>query len=65
MEKIEAFLAMGEHGAFIWPAYGLTAAVMIGFAVSSLRSLRAQRKALQALEGAKPTRGRRAGEAAP
>ena len=49
MEQIETFLAMGEHGAFIWPAYGLTAAVMIGFTVSSLRDLSARRKALRAL----------------
>ena len=65
MEEIEAFLAMGEHGAFIWPAYALTAAVMIGFAVSSLRGLRTRRKALQALEAAMPERGRRGGAAAP
>ncbi len=65
MEEIETFLAMGEHGAFIWPAYALTAAVMIGFAVSSWRDLRARRKALRALEAAAPERGRRGGEAAP
>ena len=65
MDEIEAFLAMGEHGAFIWPAYALTAAVMIGFAVSSLRGLRARRKALQRLEAAAPGRGGNGGEAAP
>jgi len=65
MEQIETFLAMGEHGAFIWPAYGLTAAVMIGFTVSSLRDLSARRKALRALEAAMPEHGRRGGEAAP
>lgn len=65
MEEIETFLAMGEHGAFIWPAYALTAAVMIGFAISSLRDLWARRKALRALEAAMPERGRHGGEAAP
>ena len=65
MQEIETFLAMGEHGAFIWPAYALTAVVMVGFAVSSLRGLRAQRKALRALEAATPARGRHGSQAAP
>jgi heme exporter protein D len=65
MEQIETFLAMGEHGAFVWPAYGLTAAVMVGFAVSSLRSLRSRRKTLQRLEEAAPEPRRRGGAAAP
>jgi len=31
---------MGEYAAFVWPAYGLTAIVLIGLFVISLRSLR-------------------------
>ncbi|MBT4770283.1 MAG: heme exporter protein CcmD [Rhodospirillaceae bacterium] len=31
---------MGEYAAFVWPAYGLTAIVLIGLFIISLRSLR-------------------------
>jgi heme exporter protein D len=37
MEQIESFLAMGGYGRYVWPAYGLTAAIMIAFVVSTLR----------------------------
>jgi len=64
MEGIESFLAMGGYGAYVWPAYGLTAAVMIAFLVTTLRSLRRNQKALDALEAETGPRRRRAKGAA-
>ena len=37
--SLSAFLAMGGYARFVWPAYGLTAAVMIGLLVVALRTL--------------------------
>ena len=69
MTNIETFLAMGGYGAFVWPAFGLTAAIMLYFAVTSLRTLRQRERALQALEAQAGPRTRRAagsgGEVAP
>ena len=48
---------MGGHAAYVWPALGFAAAVLIGLAVASLRRLRAAEAALAALE---PTRRERA-----
>lgn len=48
------FLAMGGYGAFIWPAYGLTAVVLGGLAVVSIRGVR-QREML--VESLRRTRG--------
>lgn len=39
------FLAMGGYAAFIWPTYGVAAALLVGLLVVSLRSMR-QREAL-------------------
>ncbi len=44
------YLAMGGHGAFIWPAYLTAAAVMAGLLLASLRALRARQAELGALE---------------
>ena len=41
---------MGGYGAFVWPAYGLAAAVMTGVTLISLRSLRKAQAHLQALQ---------------
>jgi heme exporter protein D len=60
MAQIESFLAMGGYGHYVWPAYGLTAAVMIGFVVSTLRALRSRKRNLQILEADAPKRPRRA-----
>ena len=39
-----AFFAMGGYGAYVWPAYGLTAAVFIWMLASTIRTLRARRR---------------------
>lgn len=65
MASLENFLAMGGYGAFVWPAFGLTAIVMVYFAVASLRTLRQRERALQALEaqaGSRPRRNAASGE---
>lgn len=44
------FLAMGGYGAFIWPAYGVSALALIGIAWQSWAAWRAAKKKLDALE---------------
>ena len=50
MEQLRSFLAMGGYGAFVWPAYGVTALVLGWLLASSLRRLRA--RAYAALDAA-------------
>jgi heme exporter protein D len=61
MEAIGHFLAMDGHAAYIWPAFLVTAAVMIGLLVASLRARARERAMLAALDRA---RSGRAGAAA-
>lgn len=49
MQSLSGFLEMGGYAAFVWPAYALTAIVLVALAVSSLLNLRARRSALDAL----------------
>jgi heme exporter protein D len=51
MDTIAAFLDMGGRAEFVWPAYGLTAIVLIGILVASLRSLRARERELERFRG--------------
>ena len=53
------FLAMGGYAAYVWPAYGVAAAVLIGLLVASLRSLRAREAEIEAAEAGRPRRSRR------
>ena len=52
MEAITSFFNMGGHAAFIWPAMGLTAVILIAMAVTSTRQLRANEAALRTAEQA-------------
>jgi len=54
---------MGGYAAFVWPALGLTAVILIAMAVSSTRQLRTNEAALQAAEQASGRRRRSGGEA--
>ncbi|MFQ6018166.1 MAG: heme exporter protein CcmD [Kiloniellaceae bacterium] len=54
MEQIQTFLAMGGYGAFVWPAFGLTALVMVWLLAATLRGLRARERALKELQVAAP-----------
>jgi heme exporter protein D len=58
MQDISSFLEMGGYGAFVWPAYALSALVMVGFAVASWRELRARERVLRQLEATAPKRRR-------
>ncbi|MEX0815723.1 MAG: heme exporter protein CcmD [Dongiaceae bacterium] len=49
MAEIEQFLAMGGYAAFVWPAFAVAAAVLVGLLVVSLRTLRRREAALAAL----------------
>jgi heme exporter protein D len=52
---------MGGYGAFIWPSFAITAFVLIGLLVVSLRAARGREATLRMLEGNKDpdVRGRR------
>jgi heme exporter protein D len=49
---------MGGYGAYVWPAYGVAAVVMLGLLATSLHASRAQRRELAELEAAGRTRRR-------
>ena len=53
---------MGGYGAFVWPAYGVTAAVLLALLVDSLRRLKAGQRALARLEAQLPKRRERRGD---
>ena len=58
------FFAMGGYAAYIWPAYAVTALVLVGLLIASLRGLRAREATLRALEGSRPRPRRARREAA-
>ncbi len=49
MNSFSSFLDMGGYAAFVWPSFGLSAVLLIGIFVISLRTLKANRAALNAL----------------
>ena len=59
MDKIASFLEMGGYAGFVWPALGIVLAVLVGFLVTSLRSLRSREATLRTLEAAAPENPRR------
>jgi len=60
MEEITAFFEMGGYAAFVWPSLGLTAAVMAGLLIATLRQLRSRQRRLAELEAGGAVRRRRA-----
>lgn len=42
MSSLQEFLTMGGYSAYVWPAYGLAALVMVVNAVAPARRLRAK-----------------------
>jgi len=50
------FFAMGGYAAYVWPAYGLAAAILIGVWIASVRSLKARETEVEAAEAAHPRR---------
>lgn len=59
MERIATYFAMGGYAAYVWPALGVAALVMIGQLVTSLRTLRRREAAVAALEVDHPRRGKK------
>lgn len=46
----DKFFDMGGYGAFVWPAFTISAVVLIVMLVVSLRYLKAQTKLLESLD---------------
>jgi heme exporter protein D len=60
MQAAIDYLKMGGYAAFVWPAYGLTAIVLVGLVVQSLGRYRRSQRELEQLQRARPPRpGRR------
>ena len=49
MGSVAEFFHMGGYALYVWPSFGLTAAVLAGLLAVSLRGLRAREAALEAL----------------
>ena len=45
-----SFFEMGGYAAFVWPAFGAAAVIMIALLLLSIRAMRARETALRALE---------------
>jgi heme exporter protein D len=60
MDDVTAFFQMGGYAAFVWPALGLTVAIMAGLLIATLRQLRGRQRRLAELEAAGAQRRRRA-----
>ena len=56
MSSLSNFLEMGGYGGFVWPAFGLTAAILLALLADSLRRLKAAQRALARLEAELPER---------
>ncbi len=56
------FFEMGGYAAYVWPAFGAAAAIMIGLLVFSVRRVRSLEAALRTLEAARPRARRPARE---
>ncbi len=50
MDAITDFLSMGGYGAYVWPAFVVTAVVLAAMLVFSLREIRAREAELEALQ---------------
>lgn len=54
MDSLIEFLRMGGYAAFVWPSFGATAVIMVAVLIASLRMLKANERALDALKGNAP-----------
>lgn len=52
------FFAMGGYAAYVWPAWGVAAVVLVTLLIVSWRTLRSREATLKALEGNRPRRRR-------
>ncbi len=51
MDGIRAFFEMDGYGIYVWPAFAVTAIVLIGLALASLRTLHDNEETLEDLQG--------------
>ncbi len=58
MDKVATFFAMGGYAAYVWPAFAITAIVMIGLLIETLHTLHRRERELAELESARPGRNR-------
>jgi heme exporter protein D len=63
VDEVTGFFQMGGYAAFVWPALGLTVAIMAGLLIATLRQLRGRQRRLAELEAAGAQRRRRAAPA--
>ena len=56
-DSASTYFEMGGYAAYVWPAYATAALVLLGFALSSWRRLRAAERALERLSEADPNLG--------
>ena len=52
MSHIETFFAMGGYAEFVWPAYAVTAIVLVGLLIASLWAMRTREAELEVLRTA-------------
>lgn len=50
MEQLSSLVHLGGYGAYVWPAYGVAALVLLGLLVRTLASLRANERLLARLQ---------------
>ena len=53
------YFAMGGYAAYVWPAYTVTVAMLVGTLMTSLSELRRREAMVKALEAARPPRAAR------
>ena len=58
MDRIATFFAMGGYAAYVWPAFAITAIVMIGLLIETLHTLHGRERELAELESVRPGRNR-------
>ncbi len=58
------YFAMGGYAAYVWPAYAVTVAMLVGTLVATLSGLRRREAMVKALEAARPPRAARRERAA-
>jgi heme exporter protein D len=60
MNDLMTYFAMGGYGAYVWPAYGLTALAFVGMLGWTVATLKARRREEQGLAAVgRSRRGRR------
>ena len=51
------FFSMGGYAAYVWPAYGIAAVILVAMLIVSLRGLRRHEALLKTLETSRPGAG--------